>query len=138
MFFRYKLRHLFQVDLVVFIRKSNISCLSTVWRQKIDDCDILDGDYYVVLLSFPSSNSGHKPVALYCRKMIRKNIQFFRSNVNELSFFWQESLKVLRLLDDKIIYRLNKSVPTTSFAGEVNAENKCKELYTEVGHKLRY
>ena len=39
---------------------------------------------------------------------------------------------VLRLLDDKIIYRLNKSVPTTSFADEINAENKCKELYTEV------
>jgi hypothetical protein len=70
--------------------------------------------------------------------MIRKNIRFLRSNVNEFLFFWQESLKVLRLLDDKIIYRLNKSVPTTSFAGEVNAENKCKELYTEVGHKLRY
>ena len=40
---------------------------------------------------------------------------------------------MLRLLDDKIIYRLNKSIPTTSFAGEVNAESKCKELYKEVG-----
>ncbi|XP_028414505.1 coiled-coil domain-containing protein 58-like isoform X3 [Dendronephthya gigantea] len=45
---------------------------------------------------------------------------------------FKEALKVLRLLDDKIIYSLNKSVPTTSFAGEINAENKCKELYTEL------
>lgn len=44
----------------------------------------------------------------------------------------QEALKVLRLIDDKIIYELNKSVPTASFAGEINAEQKCRELYSEV------
>ena len=44
----------------------------------------------------------------------------------------QEALKVLRLIDDKIIYELNKSVPTSSFSGEINAEQKCRELYTEV------
>ena len=41
-------------------------------------------------------------------------------------------MKILRLLDDVIIYRLNKSVPTTSFSDEISAGNKCKELYTEV------
>ena len=69
------------------------------------------------------------------RNCIAKSMKFcvnLRSKLNDSSLFLQESLKVLRLLDDKIIYRLNKSVPTTSFAGEVNAENKCKELYTEV------
>ena len=44
----------------------------------------------------------------------------------------QEALKVLRLLDDKIIYELNKSVPTASFAGEISAKEKCNELYNEV------
>ena len=44
----------------------------------------------------------------------------------------QEALKVLRLIDDKIIYKLNKSIPTDSFAGQINAEQKCQELYNEV------
>ena len=44
----------------------------------------------------------------------------------------QEALKVLRLIDDKIIYKLNKSIPTDSFIGQVNAEQKCRELYNEV------
>lgn len=44
----------------------------------------------------------------------------------------QEALKVLRLIDDKIIYKLNKSIPTDSFVGQVNAEQKCQELYNEV------
>lgn len=47
-------------------------------------------------------------------------------------FVLQEALKVLRLIDDKIIYKLNKSIPTDSFVGEVNAEQKCQELYNEV------
>ena len=44
----------------------------------------------------------------------------------------QEALKVLRLIDDKIIYKLNTSIPTDSFVGEINAEQKCQELYNEV------
>ena len=52
-------------------------------------------------------------------------------NIKECHFL-QEALKVLRLIDDKIIYELNKSVPTSSFSGEINAEQKCRELYTEV------
>ncbi|CAH3176968.1 unnamed protein product [Porites evermanni] len=45
---------------------------------------------------------------------------------------FKEALKVLRLLDDKIIYELNKSVPTASFAGEISAKEKCNELYNEL------
>ena len=37
-----------------------------------------------------------------------------------------------RKVDDGIIYRLNTSIPTTSFKGEVSAADKCKELYEEV------
>lgn len=44
----------------------------------------------------------------------------------------QEALKVLRIIDDKIIYKLNTSIPTDSFVGEINAEQKCRELYSEV------
>lgn len=44
----------------------------------------------------------------------------------------QEALKVLRLIDDKIIYNLNKSIPTDSFVSKVNADKKCQELYAEV------
>jgi len=44
----------------------------------------------------------------------------------------QEALKVLRLIDDKIIYKLNKSIPTDSFVGQIDAEQKCQELYNEV------
>ena len=43
----------------------------------------------------------------------------------------------MRTLDDKIIYKLNTSVPTQSFAGQVSAEERCKELYEEVGWPIR-
>lgn len=44
----------------------------------------------------------------------------------------QETLKTLRQLDDKIIYKLNQTVPTESFKHEINAESQCRELYSEV------
>ena len=47
-------------------------------------------------------------------------------------FYIQETLKTLRQLDDKIIYKLNQTVPTESFKHEVNAESQCRELYSEV------
>ena len=46
--------------------------------------------------------------------------------------FGQDALKVLRDTDDRIIYRLNTSIPTASFAGTVNAEEQCKQLYLKV------
>lgn len=45
----------------------------------------------------------------------------------------QEALQQMRALDDKIIYKLNTTVPTQSFAGQISAEDRCKELYEEVG-----
>ena len=47
-------------------------------------------------------------------------------------FRFQESLKSLRLVDDKIIYKLNVSVPTESFKHEIDAEEKCRTLYQQV------
>ena len=49
----------------------------------------------------------------------------------------QEALQQLRALDDKIIYKLNTSVPTQSFAGLVSADERCKQLYEEVGRPIR-
>ncbi|XP_033102665.1 coiled-coil domain-containing protein 58-like [Anneissia japonica] len=45
---------------------------------------------------------------------------------------FQDALKVVRMIDDKIIYALNTSVPTTSFKGQINATEKCKQLYEEL------
>lgn len=39
----------------------------------------------------------------------------------------------MRALDDRIVYKLNTSIPTTSFADQVNAPEQCKSLYQEVG-----
>ncbi|XP_058951968.1 protein MIX23 [Pocillopora verrucosa] len=52
---------------------------------------------------------------------------------------FKEALKVLRLVDDTIIYKLNTSIPTDSFVGEINAEQKCQELYNKLmsGYKTR-
>lgn len=35
----------------------------------------------------------------------------------------------MRDLDDKIIYALNTTIPTESFKGQLNASEKCTELY---------
>ena len=44
----------------------------------------------------------------------------------------QEALQQLRAVDDKIIYKLNTTVPTVSFAEQNKARDRCKELYEEV------
>ncbi|XP_055843978.1 protein MIX23 [Episyrphus balteatus] len=52
---------------------------------------------------------------------------------------FQESLKKMRDLDDKIIYALNTSLPTESFKGQVDSEKTCHNLYSklQVGHQQR-
>lgn len=56
---------------------------------------------------------------------------------------FQDILKQMRKMDDRIVYALNTSIPTDSFAGKVNASQQCEKLYNEVGialeflHKLR-
>ncbi|KAL9700402.1 hypothetical protein quinque_003843 [Culex quinquefasciatus] len=41
---------------------------------------------------------------------------------------FQEQLKRMRDLDDKIIYALNTSLPTESFKGQIDSEAKCRDL----------
>ena len=38
----------------------------------------------------------------------------------------------MRMIDDKIIYALNTTVPTTSFKGQVDATKTCQGLYGQV------
>uniref|UniRef100_A0AAG5D0J7 Protein MIX23 n=1 Tax=Anopheles atroparvus TaxID=41427 RepID=A0AAG5D0J7_ANOAO len=51
---------------------------------------------------------------------------------------FQEQLKKMRDLDDKIIYALNTSIPTESFRGQVNAEVKCRELHDQLESGYNY
>lgn len=46
--------------------------------------------------------------------------------------FLQEALLQERAIDDRIIYKLNTSVPTESFTGQINAKEQCMTLYKEV------
>ena len=50
----------------------------------------------------------------------------------------QERLTQMRAIDDRIIYKLNKSVPTQSFSGQVSAADQCKQLYDEVRKTVPY
>ena len=42
-------------------------------------------------------------------------------------------------MDDKIVYALNTSIPTESFAGKVDAHSACEDLYAQIqkGHTDR-
>ncbi|EDW73346.1 uncharacterized protein Dwil_GK17498 [Drosophila willistoni] len=44
---------------------------------------------------------------------------------------FQEALKKMRDVDDKIIYSLN-ALPTESFKGQVNSEGTCRDLYAKL------
>ncbi|KAK6171242.1 hypothetical protein SNE40_019472 [Patella caerulea] len=52
------------------------------------------------------------------------------SCVDFLAF--QDALKRMRLLDDRIVYSINTSIPTDSFAKEVSAAAQCEKLYTQM------
>ncbi|XP_068921017.1 protein MIX23 isoform X1 [Petaurus breviceps papuanus] len=49
-------------------------------------------------------------------------------NCEEIAEF-QELLKVMRTIDDRIVHELNTTVPTASFAGKIDASKTCKQLY---------
>ncbi|XP_056220950.1 protein MIX23 isoform X1 [Seriola aureovittata] len=49
-------------------------------------------------------------------------------NCEDFSMF-QEVLKVMRTIDDRIVHALNTTVPTVSFSGKVDATKTCKQLY---------
>jgi hypothetical protein len=43
-------------------------------------------------------------------------------------------LKQMRVVDDKIVYALNTSIPTQSFATTVDASAKCQDLFQKLEH----
>ncbi|XP_054019804.1 protein MIX23 isoform X2 [Dryobates pubescens] len=42
---------------------------------------------------------------------------------------FQELLRVMRTIDDRIVHELNTTIPTASFVGKIDAGQTCKELY---------
>ncbi|XP_026322268.1 coiled-coil domain-containing protein 58 [Hyposmocoma kahamanoa] len=52
---------------------------------------------------------------------------------------FQDVLKKMRILDDKIVYALNTSIPTESFQTKINATEACQDLYSQIqkGHADR-
>ncbi|XP_013190234.1 protein MIX23 [Amyelois transitella] len=52
---------------------------------------------------------------------------------------FQDNLKKMRTLDDKIVYALNTSIPTESFRNKVNATAACEDLFSQIqkGHTER-
>ncbi|KAJ6658278.1 hypothetical protein lerEdw1_020550, partial [Lerista edwardsae] len=55
----------------------------------------------------------------------------YRINMS-IFFSQQELLRVMRTIDDRIVHELNTTVPTASFAGQVDASQTCKGLYQSV------
>ncbi|XP_011137965.2 coiled-coil domain-containing protein 58 isoform X1 [Harpegnathos saltator] len=45
---------------------------------------------------------------------------------------FQDILKKMRLVDDKIIYMLNTTIPTESFKGQVDPTTQCKDLFQQI------
>ncbi|XP_063062337.1 protein MIX23 [Engraulis encrasicolus] len=52
-------------------------------------------------------------------------------NCEDFSMF-QEVLRAMRTIDDRIVHSLNTTVPTASFSGKVDATQTCKDLYTSL------
>ncbi|XP_030028283.2 coiled-coil domain-containing protein 58 [Manduca sexta] len=52
---------------------------------------------------------------------------------------FQDILKKMRILDDKIVYALNTSIPTESFKNKVDATSACQDLHAQIqkGHTER-
>ncbi|VVD01628.1 protein MIX23 [Leptidea sinapis] len=52
---------------------------------------------------------------------------------------FQDILKKMRVIDDKIVYSLNTSIPTESFRSKVDATSSCQDLYLQIqkGHSER-
>ncbi|XP_026737424.1 coiled-coil domain-containing protein 58-like [Trichoplusia ni] len=52
---------------------------------------------------------------------------------------FQDVLRKMRVLDDKIVYALNTSLPTESFSSKINAQSACQELHSQIqkGHSER-
>ncbi|XP_011158122.1 coiled-coil domain-containing protein 58 isoform X1 [Solenopsis invicta] len=52
---------------------------------------------------------------------------------------FQDTLKKMRQIDDKIIYMLNTTIPTESFKGQVDPTTQCKDLFQQIEseHKQR-
>ncbi|GAB6026723.1 hypothetical protein CHUAL_013230 [Chamberlinius hualienensis] len=51
---------------------------------------------------------------------------------------FQDALKKMRSIDDKIVYALNTTIPTNSFRNQVNVTNQCKGLYEQLQESYQH
>lgn len=56
-----------------------------------------------------------------------------------MQYLFQDTLRKMRQIDDKIIYMLNTTIPTESFKGQVDPTTQCKDLFQQIEseHKQR-
>ncbi|KFM56799.1 Coiled-coil domain-containing protein 58, partial [Stegodyphus mimosarum] len=52
---------------------------------------------------------------------------------DDLSAF-QETLRMMRKIDDNIVHALNTTIPTASFAEKASVTNQCEDLYKQLIH----
>ena len=57
-------------------------------------------------------------------------------SIKNINIIFQTALKEMRLIDDKIVYAINQSIPTASFKGQSDAKENCKELSETVSRFL--
>uniref|UniRef100_A0A2L2Y058 Protein MIX23 n=1 Tax=Parasteatoda tepidariorum TaxID=114398 RepID=A0A2L2Y058_PARTP len=50
---------------------------------------------------------------------------------DDISAF-QETLRIMRKIDDNIVHSLNTTIPTASFAEKDKATDQCKDLYSQL------
>lgn len=67
------------------------------------------------------------------------HLQLIMYNISNVGLSQQDILKKMRILDDKIVYTLNTSLPTESFQNKINPTAACQELYEQIkkGHSER-
>ncbi|XP_054316348.1 protein MIX23-like [Pongo pygmaeus] len=77
----------------------------------------------------PAWSTWQNPICMKNIK-IRSNMAAPSGSVNCKEFaHFQELLKVMRPIDDRIVHELNTTVPAASFAGKIDASQTCKQLY---------
>ncbi|XP_040428668.1 coiled-coil domain-containing protein 58 [Cygnus olor] len=77
----------------------------------------------------PASSRPRRPVG--CRRAFGLSNMAAPSRAASCEDFaeFQELLRVMRTIDDRIVHELNTTIPTASFVGKIDASQTCKELY---------
>lgn len=88
---------------------------------------------------FPNITNIKTTVNIFSLILLCIQIGIFTFFSSCLFIFFQDVLKKMRVIDDKIVYALNTSLPTESFQKKVDATSACADLYSQIqkGHTER-